>query len=172
MYICRIPEPCDVAEDLNNCPFVFVADDAFSLSENMMKPYSTNNLTQEQRVFNYRLSRARRTIENVFGILSTKWRIFRTTIKANVSTVESIIESSVCLHNWLRQDENSGYITPGLVDSDINGRTVFGSWRREESLTCLERTQINPTFAAKKIREILTAHFVGSGVVEWQWDKI
>lgn len=54
-------------------PFFFVADEAFPLRENVMKPFSkprAGHLSREERIFNYRLSRARRIIENTFGIMS------------------------------------------------------------------------------------------------------
>ena len=49
-------------------PFVFVADDAFSLSNFCMKPYNNRNQTELQRIFGYRLSRIRCVTENAFGI--------------------------------------------------------------------------------------------------------
>lgn len=95
-----------------------------SLPENILKPYKILQ-TDKQRIFNYRLSRARRVIENSFGLLSFKWRIFKSTIKADTSLVESIIESCVCLHNWL-QGKNSNYITADLVDHERNGKIIPG----------------------------------------------
>ncbi|KAG8239124.1 hypothetical protein J437_LFUL018788 [Ladona fulva] len=47
--------------------YVFVADDAFPPC--ILKPHPNRDLTEEKRNFNYRLSRARRIVENAFGIL-------------------------------------------------------------------------------------------------------
>lgn len=44
-------------------PYVLVADDAFAMRPNVMKPYAQRGLTMLQRVYNYRLSRARRIID-------------------------------------------------------------------------------------------------------------
>lgn len=61
-----------------------MGDEAFKISCLMMRPYPANNFTIEQRVFNYRLSRARRVIENAFGILVSRWRIFKKEINKNI----------------------------------------------------------------------------------------
>lgn len=54
-----------------------VGDDAFALKTHLLKPYGGTNLTKAQKIFNYRLSRARRIVENAFGILASRFRIFQ-----------------------------------------------------------------------------------------------
>ena len=54
-------------------PFAMVGDEAFPLRSYLMKPFPQRNLTYEQRIYNYRLSRARRTVENAFGILANRY---------------------------------------------------------------------------------------------------
>ncbi|KAM4019359.1 uncharacterized protein ACNLHF_000061 [Anomaloglossus baeobatrachus] len=46
------------SETTGNLNFVFVGDEAFPLHANLLKPFPQNALTQERRIFNYRLSRA------------------------------------------------------------------------------------------------------------------
>ena len=60
------PEPLPF--DNEDMPYFFVGDDAFALKPTMMKPYSLRGQTDDQRIFNYRLSRTRRVVENAFGI--------------------------------------------------------------------------------------------------------
>lgn len=54
----------------------FFGDNAFPLKEYLLKPFPENHLTMKQKVFNYRLSRARRIVENAFGIMASRFRIF------------------------------------------------------------------------------------------------
>ncbi|XP_050724603.1 uncharacterized protein LOC127002564 [Eriocheir sinensis] len=74
LYVDVGPLPGDT--DGKKCDYFFVGDDAFALRHYMMKPYPLRSLTVDERIYNYRLSRARRTIENAFGIMANRFRVF------------------------------------------------------------------------------------------------
>lgn len=56
-------------------PYYFIADEAFPSSKRIMRPYPGQFLNEKKSIFTYRLE-ARRIIENTFGILVSRWRIF------------------------------------------------------------------------------------------------
>ncbi|KAL6420789.1 hypothetical protein ACFW04_013764 [Cataglyphis niger] len=75
-------------------PFTFIADEAFPLCIHMMRPYARTYRTfgNKERIFNYRLSRARRTIENAFGIISSRWHILRRDLCCTPEATEDIVK--------------------------------------------------------------------------------
>ena len=124
-----VPPPRKVNDDM--IPYVVVADEIFAIKPWLMKPCGGKGLPQEEEIFNYRLSRCRRTIENTFGILVARWRIFRRPIRAKPETVDLITKACLCLHNYLRLTSNACYMPAGFVDSeDGNGDIISGDCRR------------------------------------------
>ena len=95
-----VPEP--LPDDIQDVPYFFVGDDAFALRPYMMKPFSLRGMTNDQRIFNYRLSRARRVAENAFGILATRFQVLMTTMLQEPATIKLIVQTCVVLHNLLR----------------------------------------------------------------------
>ena len=76
-----------IAEDLDGCnhkplPYYLLGDEVFPLKPWLMRPFPRKNMTEEKRVYNYRQSRGIRAIENTFGILVIRWRIFLTPTRA------------------------------------------------------------------------------------------
>lgn len=63
------------------------------------------NLPPDQRIFNFRLSRAQRVIENAFGIAASRFRILRRRIVASEPKVKRIMKAAVALHNFLIADK-------------------------------------------------------------------
>lgn len=86
----------------------------------------------KQRIFNYRLSRARRIIENAFGILSAQWQILRTTIDCKAENIDTIVKASVCLHNFVMIENDVLYNPPTYAESDD---LPNGQWRNESEMS-------------------------------------
>lgn len=135
---------------------------------------------QEERVYNDRHSRARRVIENVFGVLRARWRIFSHPIKASVENTERFVLACLCLHNYLRQTENSMYTPFGFVDIETaKGEIKPGEWRSyiSEGGGCLKNMNIakggRRKVVANEVRDALKT-FLNSevGSVSWQLEYV
>ena len=93
-----IPHPGCLPGGIQRTPFVLIGDDAFALKTHMMKPYHQQNLTTERRVYNYRHSKARTILENLFDILANR---YHTVMLLEPTAVEIVIFAILALQNML-----------------------------------------------------------------------
>lgn len=177
-----LPFPENASVGSIKMPFYLVADDAFPLHKRIMKPFIKKRgacyLNQDERIFNYRLSRARRCIENAFGILRTKWQCLGRTLYCTPEKARKIIIACCYLHNFLRQRNSTTYCSPTYVDSlDEGGNIIEGDWRKlsnlDSALQLRSQSLGRYTNDAKSIREELK-NFVNSeeGSISWQWKHV
>lgn len=134
-----------------------------------MTPYTRDRkLNIGKKVFNYRLSRARRVVESVFGILVTRWRIYRKPIIATVTNVQQFVKATLILHNFIIKNEKkmtkkNTYIHRTLQDKqNISGVTILPVYRGRSNNI------------AMSVREAYSTYFQDSGAVTgttYQWEK-
>ena len=166
----NIPPPRPLPKDNQPVPYFIIADDAFALRPSLMKPYSHKQMSDEERVFNYRLSRARRVVENAFGILANRFRVLMTTMCHQPQTIRLIVSTCVILHNIMR----TRY--PGLQNRELDRETedgdlVPGEWRNERQMgDCLVALGHNRDNRMGKMQRNLLKHWMNSpvGRVPWQ----
>ncbi|KAJ8711930.1 hypothetical protein PYW08_004085 [Mythimna loreyi] len=142
-----------------------------------MKPYpGIHNRGTIKRIYNYRLSRSRRIVENVFGILCAVFRVFRKAIPLKPATCEIVTMTCVYLHNFLRRNKQSRaiYTPPGTFDyEDSEYNIIEGFWRREigphNSMLDLQPIARHPPLAATVVRDQFAEYFISpEGSVPWQ----
>ena len=74
------------------------------------------NVSKNERVFDYRCSRFRRTSENAFGIWSNRFRLFATSASLTREKAEVAVMASLALHNLLRTKSRENYTPIRCVD--------------------------------------------------------
>ena len=175
----NVPKERFLNENIGTLPYFLVGDEIFPLKTWLMRPYPGGDLKcEKKKVYNYRMSRARRVIENAFGILCARWRIFHKPIRATVKNVETYTLACLALHNYLRQTDNAIYTPAGFIDCESrDGSIKKGEWRassgKDSDVSAFQ--SLNPvrgsryTKDALEVREALT-QYVNSeeGSVPWQ----
>nr|CAI5818661.1 unnamed protein product [Callosobruchus analis] len=80
-----------------------------------------------QRIFNYRLNRARRVTENTFGIASSVFIVLRKLMLLEPEKAKYVVMAIVYLHNYLRRSKTPGNIyTPrDSFDTELDGAIVL-----------------------------------------------
>ena len=99
----------DLTREINgeDVPPLILADPAYPLLPWIMKGYPcNNNAPRSQRVFNYRLSRARMPVENTFGRWKGRFIRFSKRVDMDVPSLVSIVHASCILHNVCEVQKN------------------------------------------------------------------
>ncbi|XP_037514507.1 uncharacterized protein LOC119390871 [Rhipicephalus sanguineus] len=84
-------------------PPLLLCDQAFPLTPNLIKPFASTGCSDEQKNFNYKLSKTRRIVENAFGRLKARFRFIMKRMEGDISHVPIIIRAccvlnSICEH--------------------------------------------------------------------------
>lgn len=136
-------------------PYVIVGDEAFGLSTHLMRPYARAiAMDHRKKIFNYRLSRARRYIESTFGIMANKFRILHRPLNVSREHAICFIKAICIMHNFVRKRDGLGnisdvVITPRHIRDITNG---FGLVQRN----------------SYTIRDQFADYFATNGKVSWQ----
>ncbi|XP_064470075.1 uncharacterized protein LOC135384820 [Ornithodoros turicata] len=172
-----LPQPQVLPHSSMSAPYVIVCDEGFGLNNYLMRPYPARELSTDARISKYR---ARRTAEKAFGVLCSRWQIFRAPLRHSPERATAIIKATIALHNYLQTQRTTRplYLPPEIVDvEDIATGTVRpGSWRQAVSnhgaMRPLQRPGGNCSNSAKAVRELYTQYFSNEGQVGWQWKMI
>ncbi|KAG8230201.1 hypothetical protein J437_LFUL009881 [Ladona fulva] len=156
MYLFRIPKQTISKIVPECCQAIYEV-----FKDEYMKPFPFKNQPAPNRIFNYRLSRARRVVENVFGLLASRFRILRNTILLQPEKVITVVSAIVCIHNFLiSRNSNQIYLPPGTFDQE-NELEISTNESSTSSLLSLETfSGHNYSNASKEVREEFKNYFM------------
>ena len=90
----------------------------------MIKPYPQHNLEIGQLVYNYRISRARRMIECVFGMLTKTFCILKTEIQFAPEESDILVWAIVYLYFFVKE-EGRKYLRDTPSDSTFPQTSTY-----------------------------------------------
>lgn len=145
-----------------------------------MKAYDGNHtIITPKRIFNYRVCRGRRVVENVFGQLANKFQIFHKPIELIPEKASIVTLASIHLFNYIKR---TGALPQNEYDTENNeGEVIPGEWRSNPHESCLvniAREDNNTTSDPDAIsttedtRMELIQYFLSNvGRLEWQYNQ-
>ena len=127
-----------------------------------MRPYGGSNLDNPKRIFNQRLSSARKCVESAFGTLAAKWEIFQRPLKQNVTNSINVIKASCALYNFVRaRDGKFKDLPTSLVEASRCPRQPLLT--NIEAITQTRRRSDTATQIRKKFKNF----FINENPVDW-----
>lgn len=148
-------------------PFMIVGDEAFPLNTYLMRPFAARTLNDDRRIYNYRHSRARRSVECAFGILAKKFEVFQRPMRLQPDKAVVVTNAATVLHNYVRRRD--GYMTDRT--SSVKYDTFQNPADGFINLQPLHGTRFADD--AVGLRDAITEFFCDpQGSVEWQHQHV
>ena len=139
-----------------------------------MRPFP-RKLSEEQQIFSQLFSRACQVINNAFGILAARQRIFSKPLKASSKNVEKYTLTRTGLQNYLCLTGNPSCYPAGFVDSQSeSGEIRPGDWRNLANETNVALTNVRNVRSCHnrenvvEMRDGIMSYVNGLGEDEWQ----
>lgn len=129
-----------------------------------MRPYPRKQLRSSfaKQVYNYRHSRHRKIVENCFGVLTKRFRLYQRKLQITPEHIDIVVGATCCLYNFLRTDicywtsQEQGTNTPNM-----------------QTLRGIDRVAGNLTTRVMAIRDMFQEYFISeNGAVHWQIDIV
>ena len=156
------PDPTPLPGTQTVLPFFLVGDAGFPLKPYLMRPFGKGmNYGNREKIFNYRLSRARRIVECAFGTLQKKWKVMDSRHGWKLETTEIIVFSIIAMHNFLITDEMSSGNSRYLQEDNNILNDIIIQVNPEDAIENLDNSV--------QIRNIIADYFMTEvGAVQWQ----
>ena len=139
-----------------------------------MKPFPGRILQRDEKVYNYRICRGRRVVENAFGIMANRFRCLHSPLTQKLAYIRRIVAACVVLHNLIRHRFPHDQYRYGDVPG-ANGRVIPGQWRNGLIWHDVDNVRAPnvDTRVAKRARLTLKKYFNSNvGAIPWQYDRI
>ncbi|KAJ8671298.1 hypothetical protein QAD02_002557 [Eretmocerus hayati] len=159
----NVPPATPLEQGGPNLPNCLVGDEGFGLSTFLLRPYPrSRGLNLRQKVFDYRLSRARRIAECGFGTWTQTWRVFRSDMVTSLKVGIQSIHACTCLHNFLIMHEERRFRKRRSAESKIQNHNY--QYVPEEEVVPRQGT-------LERMRYDFSIYYVGEGAIDCQWEK-
>ncbi|KAJ8021812.1 Protein ALP1-like [Holothuria leucospilota] len=153
-----LDEPMPSAAHMGPMPYVVLGEEAFPLQRHLMRPFPGRGCPKQEQIFNYRLSRARRIVENAFGLLAARWRLYHAKIAVNTTVATNVVKATCLLHNMIQSESTPSQTAAIMVDPNHNS----------QSLVDFSGTGNRAAKQAKDIRERFKEYFCHIAPLPWQ----
>ena len=152
-------------------PHCLVADEAFPLRMDLLRPFAkprTGRISYPNTIFNYRLSRARRIVENAFGILAQRFRVFDRRLCMDDNNAIKVVNATCVLHNYLCTANMD--VANVMARLNPHGAAYMGA---NAMLRDLQHQGYHAKKASERVRFIYRDYYNSQyGAVPWQGNRI
>jgi hypothetical protein len=143
-----------LSQIVENLPtgYYVIGDNAYMATEHLITPFSGCQKNEPLNpVYNFYCAQVRIRIEMAFGLLTTKWRIFRSPLQMQLKNASKVVLTGAILHNYVINENNAS------LDDEID--TIFTSFDGTKP-TKLGYVPSSVTAIRQKSQSVIREHIV------------